>query len=904
MLNEKPVLLVFDGNAIIHRAFHALPPLTVIKTGEMVNGVQGFASTLLKVLKDIKPKYWAIAFDLHAPTFRHKKFPDYKQQRPPTPPELISQIERAHQLVEAFNIPVFEVEGFEADDIISTLGNRASEQDIDTIIVTGDNDMLQTVSPHISVLAPRRGFGETVLYNEEEVEKKYGIKPHQLIDYKALVGDSSDNIPGVKGIGDKTAESLLQKFGSMENIYDNLDKVTPERLQKLLGENRELAFKNKELVTIVTDVPVDFKISDCKVSSYERDKVVELFRELGFASLLNRLPEEFEAVKPALNAKQDTEHKYTIINDKEKLAELVRQIAAAGEMSVDLETTGLDEMNVDIVDFSMSFKKGEAYCIPVGHRGLSAIIQLPVSDVIRQLKPLLEDIKIAKIAQNGKFDITILAEHGMDLRNFTFDTMIAAYLLGEKSLGLKALSFNKLGVEMRLITELIGTGSKQKSMADVDIEEAADYACADADMTFRLKEILAEELKSQGLWELFSNIEMPLVPVLVDMERTGVALDTELLQSMSNSMGAEMLKLEKDIYNSLGHQFNINSSQQLSQVLFEELQLPKPRKTKSGYSTDASVLEELKGAHPMIEMILQYRQLSKLKSTYTDAFLSLINPRTGRLHTSFNQTGTTTGRLSSSEPNLQNLPVRTELGNKIRQAIIARPGWLIMSADYSQIDLRALAHISRDPDLIATFQNDEDVHTATASRVFNVSADKVTSEMRRDAKTINFGVIYGMSDYGLEQATSFTREEASAFIRSYFEKYPGIKVYIENTKKEAREKGYVQTVMGRRRYIPELNSPNRQVREAAERMAINMPVQGTSADIIKIAMINIFNEINKRGLKSKMLLQVHDELVFEVPQEEMEEMETMVSDLMSNALKLDVPLKVDIKTGKNWGETK
>jgi DNA polymerase-1 len=904
MTDEKPVLLLFDGNAIIHRAFHALPPLTVIKTGEMVNGVQGFASTLLKVIKDIKPEYWAIAFDLHAPTFRHKKFAGYKQQRPPTPTELVTQIARAHQLVEAFNIPVFEVEGFEADDVIATLGNHASQQGIDTVIVTGDNDMLQTVSPQINVLAPRRGFGETVLYNEEEVKKKYGIEPHQLIDYKALVGDSSDNIPGVKGIGDKTAVRLLQEFGSIKNIYNDIDKVSPEKLRNLLIENKDLVDGNKELVTIVTDVPFDFNIKDCQVSSYQREKVVELFRELGFANLLNRLPEEFQSSAVAPIARAEAEGKYVIVNSAEKLAELIEQISNTDELAVDLETTGLDEMNTDIVDFSFSFRNGEAFCIPVGHRGLSSIIQLPVSDVIKLLKPVLENIEAAKIAQNGKFDITVLAEHGIDLQNFTFDTMIAAYILGEKSLNLKALAFNKLGIEMRPITELIGTGAKQKTMADVDIEDAVKYSCADADVTFRLKGILEEELKAQGLWQLFSDIEMPLVPVLVDMERTGVALDTELLQNMSNTMGAEMLRLEKEIYNSLGHQFNINSSQQLSQVLFEELQLPKPRKTKSGYSTDASVLEELKGAHPMIEMILQYRQLAKLKSTYTDAFLTLLNPRTGRLHTSFNQTGTTTGRLSSSEPNLQNLPIRTEMGNKIRQAIIPRPGWLMMSADYSQIDLRALAHISQDPALIDTFLQDEDVHAATASRMFNQPQDKVTTEMRRNAKTINFGVIYGMSDYGLEQATSFTREEAVEFIRAYFEKYPGIKKYIEDTKKEAREKGYVQTVMGRRRYIPELNSPNRQVREAAERMAINMPVQGTSADIIKIAMINIFREINKKGLKSKMLLQVHDELVFEVPPKETEQMKTLVSDLMRNALKLSVPLKVDIKTGKNWGETR
>jgi DNA polymerase-1 len=488
------------------------------------------------------------------------------------------------------------------------------------------------------------------------------------------------------------------------------------------------------------------------------------------------------------------------------------------------------------------------------------------------------------------------------VKNLTFDPMLAAYLLGEKSLGLKALAFSKLAIEMTPITDLIGSGAKQISMSQVEIARAADYSCADADMTMRLAELLEAELHQQRLWQLFTEVELPLMPVLVRMERNGVALDTELLKQMSHRLGEQLLKLEADIYNSVGHQFNINSPQQLSNVLFEELRLPTARKTKGGYSTGAAVLEELRGVHPVIEFILDYRQLSKIKSTYIDALPGLINPKTGRVHTSFNQARTATGRLSSSEPNLQNIPVRGELGKEVRQAFIAPPGSYLLSADYSQIDLRALAHLSQDKSLLDAFHRDEDIHTATAAQVFGVEPPAVTPDMRRVAKTVNFGVIYGMSDYGLEQATGLSREEATQFIAAYFEKYPGVKQYLESTKEQARKEGYVQTLLGRRRSIPEINSSNRQVREAAERMAINMPVQGTSADIIKVAMINLDREMAKCQLESKMLLQVHDELIFEVPEAEREEMSQLASELMSTALELSVPLKVDIKTGSNWGE--
>jgi DNA polymerase-1 len=899
---EKPLLLLFDGNALIHRAFHAIPPLTVSKTGEMVNAVQGFASTLLKVLNEIKPTHWAVAFDHPGPTFRHEKFEEYKAQRPKAPEELVSQIHRVHELVDAFHIPTFEIEGYEADDILGTLSHQAEQQNIDTLVVTGDNDMLQLVSPKTKVMSPRRGFSDTVIYDEAGVEEKYGISAVQLADLKAMTGDPSDNIPGVPGIGDKTAAKLLRQFDSLQGIYDRIDEVTPERLQALLREYEKQAFRNKELAQIVVDMPINLNLDECRVTAYDRNQVVELFRELGFVQLLSRLPEEIQSETPMAAARPETTCSYQVISDEAALNNLIGGLLKAKEITIDLETTAKEVMLCEIVGISRSSVPGQSYYIPVGHRGLSQIVQLPLSKVIAKLKPVLEDSKVPKIAQNGKFDMTVLAENGINLENLAFDTMLAAYLLGEKTLNLKALAFNKLGVEMTPITDLIGKGPKQITMAMVPVEQVADYACADADMTLRLKSVLDKELREDGLWQLFSEVEMPLVPVLVAMERCGVAIDIELLQDMSRNLGKDMLRLETEIYNCLGHRFNVNSSHQLSSVLYEELKLPKPRKTKSGYTTEASSLEELKGTHPIIELILQYRQLAKLKSTYTDAFCALVNPKTGRLHTSFNQTGTTTGRLSSSEPNLQNIPVRTELGGKIRQAIIAEPGWQLLSADYSQIDLRALAHISQDKELIATFLRDEDVHTATAARIFSVPENKVTSEMRRVAKTVNFGVIYGMSDYGLEQATSFSREEAAEFISAYFEKYPGVKTYIEHTKSQARELGYVQTVLGRRRYIPELKSPNRQIREAAERMAINMPVQGTSADIIKIAMVNLHREMAKQEFRSRMILQVHDELLFEVPPDETDRIKTLVSEIMPQALLLSVPLKIDIKMGKNWAE--
>ncbi len=908
MSSNKPLLLLFDGHALIHRAYHALPALSVTKTGEPTGAVYGFASMLLKVMADFKPTHWAIALDSPAPTFRHEKYEQYKAHRPPAPDELKMQIKRVKELIKTFNLPSFEVPGYEADDIIGTICKKASEQGMDTIIVTGDTDTLQLVSPHVQVLTPRPGkrFSDTIIYDKAAVQERYELAPEQLPDLKGLKGDPSDNVPGVPGIGEKTATKLIKEFGSLEGIYQHLDEVAPPKAQESLRQNEQIAHQSKELVTIDANVPIEFDLDNCRVTSYERSKVTELFRELEFTTLLPKLPEAIGAateqeVRPTVEAQAGKEAiDYRIADTTDTLEEIVSALSAAGSFTFDVETSSLEPRQAALVGVSLSITPGKAWYLPVGH---SSGTQLPLEQVTGRLKPLLGDPKIAKIAHNGKYDMTVLHKYGVKVENLSFDTMIAAYLLGEKSLGLKPLAFSKLGIEMSPITSLIGTGAKQLSMAWVDVPRAAEYACADADITYRLSRLLETELRNQGLWKLFAEVEMPLLPVLLRMENNGVALDTAMLRDMSWGMNERMAKLENEIYKSVGHAFNINSPQQLGAVLYEEIKLPKTRKTKSGYSTDAAVLEALKGVHPIIELLLEYRQFSKLKSTYIDALPALIDPDTGRVHTSFNQTGTVTGRLSSSDPNLQNIPVRTEEGRQVRKAFIAeKEQSILMGADYSQIDLRVLAHLSQDPRLLEAFAQGEDIHAATASEVFGVPLSGVNKDMRRLAKTINFGVIYGMSEYGLEQATELSRQEAAQFIKAYFEKYSGVKEYLARTKKEAASQGYVQTMLGRRRYIPEVNSTNAQVRMAAERMAINMPVQGTSADIIKVAMIELQREMDREKLEAKMILQVHDELLFELPREETEKLTELVLRIMPDAVKLSVPVKVDIKTGRSWGD--
>jgi len=901
MAQNKPLLVLFDGNALIHRAFHALPPLAVTRTGEPTGAVSGFATMVLKVLSELKPTHCAVAFDHPSPTFRHKEFAAYKAQRKEAPEDLKRQFKRVHQLVDAFNIASFEAEGYEADDILGTLARQASEEGIDTIIVTGDMDTLQLVEPRVKVMTPKPGkpFSDTVLYDEGKVQERYGLTPKQIADLKGLQGDASDNIPGVPGVGEKTAVKLLQQFQTIDGIYQHIDEVQPAKAHSALAQNEEAARQSKRLATIVTDIPIDLDLPHCAVGGFDRNRVVDLFRELEFNRLMGRLDELGSAGCDTAVKVEKVETDYRTVDTEQALGEMVDALRAAESFAFDTETTSLNPMYARLVGLSFCHAAGKSFYVPVGHR-LGE--QLPLNEVLDKVRPLFTDPKYKKSAHHGKYDMSVLANSGVDVQGLEFDTMIAAHLIGEKSIGLKALAFNRLGVEMTPIASLIGSGAKQVTMDYVPVAEVSPYACADADMTFRLACLLEDEVKGQNLWDLFHDVEMPLMPVLLQMERNGVALDTEALWAMSEGMGRRAAELEADIYNSVGHQFNINSSQQLSAVLFEELRLPGGRKTKSGYSTDAAVLEGLRGLHPIIAPLLEYRQITKLKSTYVDSLPALVNPGTGRIHTSFNQTGTATGRLSSSDPNLQNIPVRGEMGRQVRRAFVAGDGCVLLSGDYSQIDLRVMAHLSQDEKLLAAFRRDDDIHRATAADYFGVPPSEVTPDMRRLAKVVNFGVLYGMSGYGLEQATELSREEASRFIKTYFEKYSGVRDYLEATRQQAREKGYVETLLGRRRYIPDINASNGQARAAAERMAINMPVQGTSADIIKLAMIRIPGELAKRGLKSRMTLQVHDELVFEVPREERDAMTQLVLDVMPNALELSVPLTVEVKSGDNWGE--
>ncbi|MBT3363714.1 MAG: DNA polymerase I [Chloroflexi bacterium] len=892
-MTQKPLLVLFDAHALIHRAFHAIPPL-ILKNGQHTNAVFGFAGMLLKTLNNLKPTHVAVAFDSPGPTFRHEQYKEYKAHRPKTPEELTSQFATVRELVEAFNIPAFALTGYEADDLLGTLGRQASDKDIDTIIVTGDTDMLQLVSEHVRVMMPkpRRSFNDTIVYDEAGVEERYSLSASQIADLKGLKGDPSDNIKGVPGVGDKTATKLLQQFGSVDGIYEKIEEVEPLRIKQKLIDNKDEALLSKKLTTIITDAPVELDLDACHLHSYDRENVVQLFRKLEFNSLVSKLPlSTTPDEKPPAQTEEVSTNDYRIINTKEALSALIIEMREAKIFAFDTETTGLDTMQAALVGLSLSAKEGVAYYIPVGHQTGE---QLDINLVINTVKPLFDNTNTVKIAHNAKYDMAMLANYGIEVKNLSFDTMIAAYLLGDKPIGLKSLAFSKLNIEMTPITQLIGTGAKQISMDQVDINDSFAYACADADITFRLYQIFKDELKKHELVKLFEEVEMPLVSVLMSMERYGVALNADYLIDLSSELQKQLLDLEAQIHELSNNDFNVNSPAQLAVVLFDELGLPNPKKR----STDAKVLEELKDLHPIVNLMLQYRHFAKLKSTYADALPALVNPKTGRIHTNFNQTLAATGRLSSNNPNLQNIPV----GRQIRQAFAPREGCLFLSADYSQIELRVMAHLSQDTSLMTAFANNEDIHTQTAAEIFGVAKECVNPDMRRVAKVINFGVLYGMSAYGLQQATDLSREDANKFINAYFEKYPGVKNYTQATITEAEDKGYVQTILGRRRYIPEITHSNHQIRTEAQRMATNMPVQGTAADIVKIAMITIQNRINELELKTKMLLQVHDELVFEVPHSELMEIRGIIQELMPSAIKLSVPVKVDIKIGNNWGE--
>lgn len=899
-------------------------PLRVRATGELVGAPFALASTFLAMFDELKPTHVVVTLDKGAVTFRHEIAETYKATRPAMTEEEREQFQRqmarCRELIEAFGIPIFELEGYEADDLMGTLAAQAAAEGIDTYLVSMDSDMAQLVSDGVRLWMYRPYQRDSVVYaTPEDVKERYGVAPEQVPDLKALKGDVSDNIPGIPGVGDKTAARLLAKYGSIENLLEHIDEVEPERIRKAVRENADQLLKSKELATIVRDVPVKLDLDTADFyAHYDPDRVTELFRELEFRTLIGRLPRKAAATGAAAEPQPPAEERFAVVRNEETLEALVSRIAKEGALALDTETTSREPMRADLVGISIGLG-AEAFYVPFGHAPrLEANGQLPAETVLQRLAPLLEDAAIAKTGHNLKFDLVVLANHGVQMRGVAFDTMIAAFLLGEGgsagrpeegALSLNWIASRRLGVELPDREALLKAGGKksaQLTMGQVDIESAARVACAHVSAAARLRALLEPELDEKAMRRLFDEIEMPLVAVLARMELNGVAIDTGALREMSESLAMEIRRVEEEIYACVGHEFNIGSPKQLSDILFQELRLPKTRRLKTGgYSTDAQSLEGLRGLHPLVDYIYEYRELTKLKSTYLDTLPALVHPRTRRLHTEFNQTGAATGRLSSSNPNVQNIPVRTRLGEQIRRAFVARDVGkdpYLLSADYSQIELRIMAHITQDPNLVEAFRRDEDIHAATASQVFDVPIGEVTPEMRRRAKVFNFGVLYGLSEYGLSVRERISREEAAAFIRTYFEKYPGIRQYVEKTVSDVRAKGYAETLFGRRRYIPEINSPNFNVRSAAERAAINMPVQGTAADIIKIAMNRLDAEMARRGLKSWMTLQVHDELISECPADELEEMRRLCLDIMPRSIEMAVPLKIDTKTGKNWGE--
>ncbi|MBN1120174.1 MAG: DNA polymerase I [Anaerolineae bacterium] len=924
-------LVLIDGHGLAYRMFYAIQAGMSTRAGEPTNATYGFTRQVLSLItSDDPPDYLAVSFDV-GKTFRDEMFDDYKATREKMPDDLSLQIGRIQQVLDALNVPHIEIEGYEADDVLGTVARLAGEMGVETLIITGDKDLLQLVNEHTLVQLPGRKSGEDEVYDIDAVREKMGIAPAQIVDYKALVGDKSDNIPGVAGIGDKSAVSLLNEYGSVQAIYENLDAISSTRARNALIGQEENADLSYRLAKIVTDVPLEFDLEACHTQDFDVDQVAEIFQELEFRSFLRQIRgTDVEAASPApgqqlslfggmmgIDAPAASNESVTethIIRDEAALDALVKRLNGVREIAFDTETTSTDQMQARLVGISLAVEPGEAYYIPVGH-SLSDEVQLPLDLVIKKLTPPMTNPDIVKIGHNIKYDAVVLERHGLSVTPLSVDTMIGEWLLHpEARLGLKALAFSLLGVEMTEISDLIGKGARQITFDLVPVEQGAAYAAADADMTLRLSEPIRAEIEEQEIGKLFYEIEMPLVGVLSAMEQAGVLVDVGFLENLSAELGEQLGDRVRQVYEIVGYDFNLNSTQQLSDALFKNLQLPTQglRKTKSGhYSTAADVLEGLRDQDTtgVIEAILDYREMEKLRSTYLDALPQLVNPETGRIHTSFNQTGTVTGRISSSDPNLQNIPIRSEVGRRVREAFVAASGHMLIGADYSQVELRVMAHMADDPALRQAFLDDQDIHATTAATVFNIPLNEVTPNQRSFAKAVNFGLMYGMGAFRLARDSELTLSESEAFIKTYFERFPKVREYLDGTRRQAAECGYVETLLGRRRYFPILSSTDTSQRanierRAAEREAVNMPIQGTAADIIKIAMIRLHDALRDRGLSGQMLIQVHDELILEAPEDEIEETAALVKNVMENAYPLSVPLKVDAHVGENWGELK
>ena len=908
--NNTGTIVLVDGYGLIFRAYYALPPTMSTAEGEQTNAVYGFAAMLLDVLRQRKPDYAVIALE-SGKTFRHELYPEYKGTRREMPEDLKQQIGRVLELIDALNIPIQQKELYEADDVIGTLSRRLADEGHQVVVITGDSDLLQLVDDNILVVLPgTRRFGDVREYGPSGVIERFGFGPEFVPDYKALVGDTSDNIPGVPGIGDKTAKKLIAEFGSLENIIDHVEDVTPTRARNALSANIEQARESKRLATIVRDIELDFDLSKAHVHDFERDTIAELFRTLEFRSLLSRLPDPADgpggAPEPVITA-PTVPTDQTIVQTDDQLAKMIADIQATGEMAIDVETTSTDPFTADLVGIAIATSTTRSYYVPVGHESGD---QLDADTVRQRLDPVIANPALKVYTHHGKYDYHVLIRHGYTSHALDFDTMIAAYLLGETSLRLKDLSFNRLGIEQTEITDLIGTGRNQITMDRVDLTLSAPYACADVECTFGLVEPLTRDLEKRQQTALLNTIELPLTSILIDMERAGIAINPEELEEFSKELGNRIQDIDAEVDELAGRPISIASNKQMGTLLFDELGLPPGRKTKTGYSVDSEVLEGLKNQHPIVELILEHRALAKLKSTYVDALPTYVHPDDGRVHSSFNQTVAATGRLSSNNPNLQNIPIRTEMGRRVRRAFVAdhRPehriqeNAILLGADYSQMELRILAHMSGDPALVDAFRNGEDIHRTTAALVNGIEQDEVTADQRRIAKTVNFGLLYGMQAFGLSRDTGMPRAEAQEFINRYWERLPKVKEFFDRIIDFGKVHGYVETLSGRRRYLPELNATNGARRQAAARMAMNMPIQGTQADIIKIAMINLAEKIAQQGLPATMVLQVHDELVLEIDRTHTEQIALLVKQTMEDAFSLDVPVIAEVRTGSNWGE--
>lgn len=891
-MKEKEILYLVDGSSYIHRAYHAIRNLSSSK-GLPTNAIFGFTKMILKLIEEKSPKYLAIAFDAKGPTFRHQIYEDYKATRPPMPDDLVEQLPYIKKIVQSFNIKMIEKEGYEADDIIGTLARMGVEKDLQVVVVSGDKDFRQIISSKTAMWDPMKDR----FIDYEAFKKEYGMEPDQVIDLMGLAGDSSDNIPGVPGIGEKTAMGLIQAYGSLEGVYEHLEEIRRKRLKENLREYRENAMISKKLVTIDRNVPLEAGIEDLVVGKPNREELAKIFRDLEFRGLW----EKFTVRKTA------DEKDYRLCLTERDLLSLVDEIRQRGMVSIDTETTSQDPLYAKLVGISFSCEENKAYYLPVGHQYPGAPRQLELSKALRILKPILEDKAIAKIGQNIKYDALVLRSNGVGLRGIHFDTMIASYVInpGLRQHNLDYLAQHYLNHKMITYHEVVGKGKKELCFSEVDVERAREYSCEDADIALRLMSVLDRQLQSDRNHELFYNLEMKLLPVLMDMEWAGIKIDISFFEEMSQRLSGQIREIEKEIYEEAGMEFNINSPQQLGFILFEKLQLPVQKKTikTKAYSTDVRVLEKLSSLpYKIPKLLLRYRTLSKLKSTYLDALVKMVHPSTERIHTSFNQTVTATGRLSSSNPNLQNIPVRGEEGREIRKGFIADEGHYLLSADYSQVELRVFAHYSEDPAFMEAFKREEDIHARTAAEILNLDKDAVTPEMRRIAKAINFGIIYGMGPKKLSEELGIDKKAAQNYINAYYKRYQGVARYREEMVKMAREKGFVTTLFNRRRYLPSINHGKQRIRAEAERMAINTPIQGTAADLIKKAMIAIHGRLRQEGFKAKMLLQVHDELVFEVPEDEIEPITALVKEEMEGVYPLAVPLKVDMGIGKNWDE--